>query len=111
MLEEWNKIFLFGLTLSVISVITASWYRFSVVKTYDFITEAACNPQKQSCFHRDCNTDDCPPNDLDDYRIFHIQAFDFKKCINNSCLTECTLGTITCIGTTCDKEKGDTCSE
>jgi hypothetical protein len=110
-MDKWDKIFLWILALSVVAVIAATAYKFLFAKDYDFVLEAPCDPSTNTCFTRDCsNPDDCPPNGLENYRIFNVKASDFGKCADNSCLNECLSGKISCTETKCGESEEDACS-
>jgi hypothetical protein len=98
--------------LLLVSVICSSYYIFYYKKNYDFLVEAPCsNSQSETCFTRDCESEEgCPPNNLSSYRIFHIKAVDFEKCVDDSCLSSCTTNQIKCTETKCDQNAGDSCS-
>jgi len=110
-MNKWDKIFLLILVLSVLAVATATTYKFLLEKNYNFVVEAPCDSSTNACFIRSCfNSDDCPPNGLENYRIFNVKASDFEKCTNNSCLNECLSGKISCKETKCGNSEEDECS-
>ncbi len=105
-----NKIFLTVITFSVIVIIFITGYRFLWLKDYNFIVEAECNPSSENCFYRDCsNEDDCPPNGLENYRVFEVLAPDFPKCSDNSCVSECVTGEVSCREIMCGDLEEDEC--
>ena len=105
-----NREFLKLLMASVAVVIIATGYKFLIKKDYDFVVEAPCNPALTTCFQRDCNEEECPPNGLENFRVFTLKAYDFPKCSDNSCLQECTSKTISCAETICGESEEDVCS-
>ncbi len=109
-MELPNRIFLITLSLSVLMVIFSTGFMFLWQKKYNFIVEAACTPSSNNCFHRDCGEfSDCPPNALEDYRVFVVSAVDFNKCGDDSCVRECTTGSFPCLERFCSEQKGETC--
>ncbi len=110
-MEASSKALLWAISLSVVAVILSTAYLFLVLKNYDFVVEASCDPAaEEGCFYRDCSTGECPPNELEYYRVFLVSAKDFDSCSDNSCLKECTEGSIRCEEVTCDAEAGDDCT-
>lgn len=111
-MDRSDKLFLGAIALSVAAVIGITAYNFLLLRNYDFVTEAECNPETENCFYRDCSEEDaCPPNGLEYYRVFTTSALDFRTCLTNSCLRKCTSGEIACEELVCDAEAGDTCSD
>ncbi len=100
-------------TLFIISfalAIGASYYRYFYTKDYDYLVEASCDPLTEGCHYRSCeNADDCPPNQLSVYKVYHVNAGDFARCADNSCKQECESGAIACEPIACDADAGDTC--
>ena len=110
-MEKSDKIFLWLIFLSVLAVIGVTGYKFLIYKDYDFYVEAPCDSSTRVCFIRDCSElDSCPPNNLDNYRIFYLKAKDFSKCENNSCLSVCENKIIECREQVCGENKKDICS-
>lgn len=100
------------MALSIVAVIIATAHRFLIAKDYDFIVEAPCDPLVDICFARDCSLpDECPPNNLENYRMFNIKAYDFEKCADNSCLNECLSGQIYCQEIFCGDSEEDACAD
>lgn len=110
-MEKSTKVLLWALSLSVVAVILSTGYKFLVLKDYNFIVEAPCDPTREVCFTRDCSGGDCPPNELENYRIFAVPAGDFPKCADNSCLEECLSGLISCEEIVCGDDSEDECVE
>lgn len=109
-MERSGKIFLSVISLSVATVILVTGYTFLIQKDYNFIVEAACEPSSEICFHRDCSSGECPPNELAYYKTFLISAGDFRKCSDNSCAQECASTAIRCEEIVCDESAGEECS-
>jgi hypothetical protein len=103
---------IFGLILlTTLSVIIYNFYTFYYLRDYTFLVEASCDPQEQSCYIRSCTEEgECPPNGLEQFRMFEINASNFDKCSDNSCANECIVGSIECEEIPCDEDNGDTCS-
>ena len=109
-MERSSKLFLWIISLSVAAVIVATGYKFLIQKDYHFIVEAACDPSAESCYQRDCDTVECPPNELAYYKVFTVSAADFPQCSDNSCASECATGAIRCEEIACDQANGDKCT-
>jgi len=91
--------------------IGSSFYEYLYTKDYDYLIEAQCDPLKEICFSRDCSiADECPPNNLSNYKEFYVRAYDFEKCSDNSCEIECAKGLIACTPVLCDEPAGDICT-
>lgn len=111
--KSWpNTLVVWLFILSVIVVGAACFYRYFYTKNYDVRVEASCNPELEDCSYRDCTTDpsECPPNGLAIYKVYTIKAYDFEKCIDNSCKNECESSQIQCEQIACDESEGDICS-
>ncbi len=96
-----------GLTIlfliTFLFAVGASFYKYYYTKNYDYLVEASCDPSTEKCFHRDCsNADDCPPNGLSYFKEFYVKAYDFPKCTDDSCKTECTEREISCVPISCE---------
>lgn len=106
-----DRAFFMTITLFIAVAMLSTAYIFLVRKDYDFIIEAPCDPAEGICFSRDCSTGECPPNGLENYRVFSVSARDFTSCADESCLQECTNGTIACDETLCGESEEDECAE
>jgi hypothetical protein len=106
-----NRWFFGIITALILAAIGYSFYNFYIVKNYDFLVEAPCDPQLQSCYIRDCSDGACPPNNLSIYRIFRVKAADFERCSSNSCLNECVNNSIRCIEVECGESEEDICTD
>ena len=102
---------LFTLLFSMIFIVVANnFYTFYYQKNYKFIVETPCDPTEQTCFIRHCDeNDECPPNGLEQYRLFNLKASDFPKCSSDSCLDECLNSIISCEEVKCNESSGDAC--
>jgi len=99
------------LTIVLLLPIASSFYKYYYTKNYNFLIEAECDPAEEKCYLRDCSiVDECPPNGYSSYKQFYVKAFDFLKCKDNSCSTECEEKTISCIDIPCGESAEDTCS-
>ncbi len=105
-----NKEFIKLLGISIVAVIIATGYKFYIKKDYDFIVETPCDPISETCFYRDCLEGECPPNGLENYKIFTLKAYDFSSCSDKSCFVECTSNAIACTETVCGESREDICS-
>jgi hypothetical protein len=94
-----------------LSVVAYNFYTFSYVKNYEFIVEVPCD-SSQSCFVRYCDeNEECPPNELEQYRMFTLNASDYEKCLDGSCLNECVSGAIQCTEIVCGESEEDLCTQ
>lgn len=115
MLEEPKpslNIFLYALLAGCVIAIAVSFYFFYFKKDYEFIVEVACDPRAGTCFQRDCsNPDDCPPNQLENFKRYSLNAADFSKCKDENCSLVCADGTIECKPIKCvdDPVVGESC--
>lgn len=106
----WGKGFLIIIGLMVVVVIGATGWRYLINEHYDFVVEASCDPSTETCFYRDCSTGECPPNELENYKVFTIEAKDFDSCEDNSCKRECEEGIIACEELVCGDSEEDECA-
>lgn len=92
--------------LAVGIFLAAIFYNFYVLyfqKNYDFIVEIPCDPSQEECFERDCsNPDDCPPNELSNFKRYSLNANDFQYCENEDCAAVCASGEIECTQLECE---------
>jgi hypothetical protein len=107
--DKVTKVLFAVIIVMTIAVIFNSFYKFYFQKDYEFIVEAPCDPTEQICFIRSCDDEECPPNQLEHYRIFALNAADFEQCSNDSCLSECTVGVIECEEILCGESSDDIC--
>ena len=106
-----TKILFILVSAMTLAVIANNFFTFYYQKGYDFIVEAECDPSQQVCFIRDCSEgSECPPNELEQYRMFALNASDFEACANNSCINECATGSIQCEEIFCDESEGEVCA-
>lgn len=107
-----DKAFLAAMAISLLTIIGITAFSFVHAKNFAFVTEAPCDPASQTCFHRDCSEPDaCPPNGLEDYRVFTTSALDFRSCVDGSCAEQCDSGAIACEELVCGEGEEDECSE
>lgn len=100
------------LVLTVVFVLASILYILYVYvfqNKYDFLVESGCVPEQEVCFVRDCSTGECPPNNLENYSQFMIEAGDFNKCPDGDCGFVCEAGVISCKKLSCEEE-GEECS-
>lgn len=111
-----KKLFTVFTTINIIlflGVIIACFYFFYIKKDFDFIVETSCDTNKEECFVRDCtNPEDCPPNGLEVFKRYNVNAKDFQYCDNEDCLYACESKTISCEIVSCieDPLMGESCS-
>lgn len=105
-----DRTFLSAVALFFVAAICSTAYIFLIEKEYEFVVEAPCDPAVDTCFHRDCSGGECPPNGLEEYRIFTVNAADFETCADETCLAECTTGSIACTEIACGDSEADVCS-
>lgn len=96
------------ISILVLVVIVSNFYTFYFQKNYDFVVETSCEAG-ELCFIRDCGDGECPPNELEQYKLFMLNAADFGSCSVNSCEFACESGRIRCEEILCDESAGDTC--
>jgi hypothetical protein len=99
------------ISLSCIAVISVSFYFFFLKKDFDFIVEVSCDSSKEECFVRDCESIECPPNNLSLFKRYTVKAKDFKYCENENCAVACENNQIQCEVVPCevDEEYGESC--
>lgn len=107
-LSKRIKILMLVTLLSVALVFLTAFTKYIYAKDYIFLVESTCDPELHTCFVRDCE-DYCPPNALESYRVFSIQAKDFHLCTDNSCSNICTDSSTSamCEELTCEPENDD----
>lgn len=111
--ETKSNWFLILISFSCLLAIFCAFYFFYYKKNYDFIVEVPCDVSKEVCFQRDCsNPDDCPANELSDFKRYSLKARDFQFCENEDCTSACENGKIECELLECveDIEFGESCS-
>ena len=116
MKEDENKshnIFLYILLGGCLIAILSSFYFFYYKKNFDFLIEVPCDITKEQCFQRDCtNPDNCPPNELSDFKRYSLKARDFKYCKDEDCTSVCESGEVKCTLIACkdNLDAGESCS-
>lgn len=113
-MEENNKInpdLVVTLFLLCLIAILISFNNFYINKNFDFIVETSCNPEVETCYFRNCQAEDaeCPPNNLSYYKVYSLNAKDFKKCENEDCAVFCSINSDLCEETVCSEEDGEEC--
>ena len=89
--------------------IGSAFYKFFYQKEYTFVVEQTCDPVYEKCYSRSCANEECPPNNLEVYKVVSINAYEFSQCLSPSCIEECESGKIICEAIPCDSEQ-DTCT-
>lgn len=106
-----NKTLFYLMCAMFLSVLISTYLIFFANKNYAFIVELPCDSGETSCFVRQCDVEgECPPNELEQYRMFSVNAADFEQCTDNSCVPKCTEGLIECEEILCDESIGDVCT-
>ena len=94
----------------VVAVLALNLYTFYVQKNYEFSVELPCGAD-DVCFIRDCSDGECPPNELERYRLFALRASVFDSCQADSCQNLCEVeGSSQCSEVLCDAAAGDACT-
>lgn len=103
---DFGKILNIFFFLSLGIAILASIMRYMVVKDFIVHIETPCDPELELCFYRDCETDDCPSNNLSNYRTFELPGYEFAQCINtDGCEYVCRNFDNVCVETVCNPEE------
>lgn len=103
-----NTLFLSGFFI----VLAASFYRYYFLKEFPVYIEVTCDPAAELCFHRDCEVDECPPNDYADYRQFTLPGSVLVTCDDiDGCAEVCKSQAGVCEETVCGDDPEDVCSE
>ncbi len=55
-------------------------YSFYFQKNYTILVEESCDPNTTQCFYRNCEQEECPPNELEYYSQYTIEASNFDVC-------------------------------
>lgn len=66
-------------------------------KDFYYAVEVPCSMEYEECIQRDCGIEECPPNELSEYKRLLVKASDFDKCSSESCAVECRNNSISCI--------------
>lgn len=103
-----NTLFLSGFFVALV----ASFVRYYYLKEFPVHIEVSCDPTTEKCFHRDCETDDCPPNGFNDYRQFDLSGAVFATCDQvDGCANVCKNDKGACAAVICGDAEGDVCSD
>jgi hypothetical protein len=105
-----NKWLFIIVTVLILTAVANNFYMFYLEKNYNFFVEVPCDSETNNCFVRDCSDGECPPNNLEEYRVFDIKASDFGKCEDETCFMECSLREIRCLELMCGDSTEDICS-
>lgn len=97
------------LLFSVAVAVIASGYKYFVAEDYSFFVEAPCDPVTHTCYIRDCEEEECPPNEFSLYRVFVVPARVFPFCSDNTCMNICDLRDEPCEEILCSPDAGATC--
>lgn len=97
------------LLFSVMLAVFFSVYKYYIAENYMYLVESSCDPASHICFVRDCEAEECPPNELSLYALFTIPASTFPFCSDNTCTNICALGNARCNEIICSPDEGDVC--
>ncbi len=101
------------ITLFLLCLITIlfCFNKFYIKKDYNFVVEASCNPESETCYFRDCDAGDaeCPPNNLSYYKMYNLNAKDFESCEGEDCTSLCSSSVDLCEEIPCSSTDGDEC--
>lgn len=93
----------------IVIALLFSFYKYFFFKNYNFLVEAPCDVSTNECYVRDCEEEECPPNELSTYRMFAVSASRFGECTDNSCLNVC-LRKGACNEMLCSDDEENTCA-
>lgn len=96
------------LLFSAAVVFSVSLFSHLYAQSLVFLVEGACDPNVQECYVRDCELEECPPNELSEYRVFAVSTKDFEYCEDNACANICAHGTA-CEEILCSDDGEATC--
>jgi len=100
-----QPVVLWLLLLSVVLAVGYSFYKYEYIQSFQYTVEASCDPAQQVCYQRDCSAGDCPPNDLDTFRVFTIPASEFENCADDSCTNICPSTDHQCTEIMCSEDQ------
>jgi len=111
-MEKSQKIVVYGIWLLVAITLGVTAWLYIVQKDFTFEVEAACDPSTNNCFERDCSSkdSDCPPDNLEHYKVYEVNAATFQKCSADTCAKECENGEVSCKLLQCGESSEDACS-
>ena len=119
-----NRIFYTILILLILGSVGITFYKIVILKDYQVVAETVCDPNTESCFHREAVTCDgtdpaCEPAEASDYKTISKNAGTIYACEQakeklgcNDNLT-CLAGEPNCSYTLCDDSNvpdGESCS-
>lgn len=105
-INAWIYMMIGLVLLTILSV----FYFFFYQKSYEMTVETSCDPATEQCFYRDCEAEECPPNQLTYYSQYTIRASDFAFCEKENCHDLCKNTGSPCVEIQCDSAV-DMCSE
>jgi hypothetical protein len=106
-----HKLLIILLSTTLVLPLISGFYKYYISQDYDYLVEAPCDSLLEICFMRDCSApDECPPNNLSNYKIYYVKSYDFKKCGDNTCYRECADGAIECVEVRCGESDDDVCT-
>lgn len=82
--KNWMYFWIFISAFVIFYVI----YNFYFQNDFKILVEESCDPTLDKCFYRDCEEEECPPNNLEYYSQYYTRASDFASCQNSP---ECNL--------------------
>jgi hypothetical protein len=92
---------------SCVLAILVSVYIYAFRQDYTYVVEAACDPALDRCFTRDCEEEECPPNEFSEYKLFSVPASVFPSCTDNACSNMCGSVSSSCEEIMC--AEGESC--
>lgn len=104
---EHSKVLNIVFLSSLLIVFLGSFFRYYYLKEFLVQIEIPCDPIVELCYERDCSIEDeCPPNELSNYRLFEMSGSDFSQCDErDSCEDVCKNSNSTCIEIVCDSNE------
>lgn len=105
---NWMIVIVWVLLLG--SILSTAWF-YLYKKDYTVVVETSCPEGAQNCFQRDCTSSgaECPPNELESYRVYKMKAVDFEVCKEDGCSKLCESGSMLCSPITCGDSTDDQC--
>ena len=98
------------LIIAVVLATIGSFIKYYTLQDFEFFVEAPCDVTAVECYARDCSLGECPPNNLDQYRLFSIGAADCALCNDNSCSNLCVEGGGQCSEILCSSQSDIECT-
>lgn len=91
-LRKRTDLFVWIAFVAAAAVFCTSMYAHLFAADFDYLVEAECDAGTQTCYVRDCEADECPPNGLSSYTLYVVPARDFAQCTDNACSNVCLPG-------------------